>query len=387
MPKPLAGLLVVSLEQAVAAPMASRRLADAGARVIKLERPEGDFARGYDTLAHGHSSYFVWLNRGKQSVEVDLARAADRALLSALLARADVFIQNLKPGAVAKLGFPIDKLRQQHPRLICCSISGYGETGPYSQRKAYDMLIQAESGLASVTGGPEAPSRVGVSVVDVATGMNAYEAILEALLGRARTGQGADIRVSMFDAMAEWMAVPLLQAEGGKPPARIGLSHPSIAPYGVFASADGVPILISIQNDREWATLARAILGDASLVSDPRFATMVARVTNRAATDALVVRAFGALTIDVLSERLAAAEIAFGRVNDVHSLGRHPHLTRITVASATGPISLPVPAATTDGAPHVFGPIPALGADTERVRAEFAEGPMEGAAPPRSGQN
>jgi crotonobetainyl-CoA:carnitine CoA-transferase CaiB-like acyl-CoA transferase len=246
---PLSGLLVVSLEQAVAAPMCTTRLADAGARVLKIERPEGDFARGYDTLVHGECSYFVWLNRGKESVVLDLTVAADRTLFLAMLKHADIFVQNLKPGAIDKLGFPIAELRREFPRLICCSISGFGETGPYAARKAYDLLIQAESGLASITGTNE-PARVGVSVVDITTGMNAYQSILEALIGRARTGEGAALSVSMFDAMADWMAVPLMQQEGGKPPQRIGLAHTSIAPYGAFKSRDGVDILISIQNDR-----------------------------------------------------------------------------------------------------------------------------------------
>src|SRR5262245_61918740 len=239
---PLSGLLVVSLEQAVAAPMCSCRLADAGARVIKVERPEGDFARDYDELAGGESAYFVWLNRGKESLTLALARADDKAVLAALLAKADVFVRNLKPGATAKLGFPLDALRRAHPRLVICSISGYGEDGPYAARKAYDMLIQAESGLASITGGPEAPARVGVSVCDIAAGMNAYEAILEALIARERTGDGAEISISMFDAMADWMAVPLMQYEGGAPPKRMGLAHTSIAPYGVFKTKDGANI-------------------------------------------------------------------------------------------------------------------------------------------------
>src|SRR6202048_1319282 len=221
---PLSGLLVVSLEQAVAAPMCTSRLADAGARVIKIERPEGDFARGYDDLVHGECSYFVWLNRGKESVVLDLTKTEDKALLAAMLERADVFVQNLKPGAVAKLGFPIDRLRRDYPRLVICSISGYGEDGPYAARKAYDMLIQAEAGVASITGGPDAPARVGVSVCDIAAGMNAYEAILEALIARGRSGDGATLSVAMFDAMADWMAVPLIQHEGGQPPKRIGLA-------------------------------------------------------------------------------------------------------------------------------------------------------------------
>ena len=260
---PLSGLLVVSLEQAVAAPMCSCKLADAGARVIKIERPEGDFARTYDTLAHGECSYFVWLNRGKESVVLDLTAAADRALLAATLKRADVFVQNLKPGAIEKLGFPIAELRREFPRLICCSISGFGETGPYAARKAYDLLIQAESGLASITGTNE-PARVGVSVVDITTGLNAYQSILEALIGRARTGEGAELSVSMFDAMADWMAVPLLQFEGGKPPQRMGLAHTSIAPYGAFKSRDGVDVLICVQNDREWRVLESRRPGDVS---------------------------------------------------------------------------------------------------------------------------
>ncbi len=252
---PLSGLLVVSLEQAVAAPMCTCRLADAGARVIKIERPEGDFARYYDNLVHGECSYFVWLNRGKESVVLDLGKPEDKALLAAMLARADVFVQNLKPGAAAKLGFAIGRLRREHPRLICCSITGYGETGPLALRKSYDMLIQAESGLASITGTVE-PSRVGVSVCDIASGMNAYEAILEALIARERSGEGAELSISMFDAMADWMAVPLMQQEAGSPPRRVGLAHTSIAPYGAFRTRDGVDILISIQSDREWRVLA-----------------------------------------------------------------------------------------------------------------------------------
>ena len=298
MPLPLEGILVVSLEQAVAAPMCSCRLADAGARVIKIERPEGDFARGYDALANGQSSYFVWLNRGKESVVMDLAKDEDKALLEAMLAKADVFIQNLKPGSVAKLGFALERLRRDYPRLIVCSVSGYGETGPYAQRKAYDMLIQAEAGVASVTGGPEAPSRVGVSVCDIASGMNAYEAILEALIARGRTGQGAAISVSMFDAMADWMTVPLLQHEGGSPPKRIGLAHTSISPYGVFKSKDGADILISIQSDREWRILAEKVLGDKALAADPNFATNIERVKRRAETDGKVAAAFGTLDVE-----------------------------------------------------------------------------------------
>lgn len=288
MASPLDGLLVVSLEQAVAAPMCSCRLADAGARVIKIERPEGDFARGYDQAVHGESAYFVWLNRGKESVALDLGVTEDRALFEALLGKADVFVQNLKPGAIAKLGFDVDRLQHLNPRLVICSISGFGESGPYASRKAYDLLIQAEAGLGSVTGGPDAPGRVAVSVVDIATGLSAQAAILEALLLRARTGEGSVIGVSMFDAIADWLAVPLLQHEGGQSPRRLGLAHPSIAPYGVFNTKSGTGILISIQNDREWQTRVARVLGDEALAGDARFTTNVARVAMRGETDALI---------------------------------------------------------------------------------------------------
>jgi len=371
MPLPLSGLLVVALEQAVAAPMCTCRLADAGARVIKIERPEGDFARGYDDVAAGHSSYFVWLNRGKQSVALDLARPEDKALLSAMLAQADVFVQNLKPGAVARLGFPIERLRREHPRLIVCSISGYGEDGPYAHRKAYDLLIQAEVGLASITGGPTEPARVGVSVCDIGAGMNAYEAILEALIARGRTGEGAALSVSLFDAMADWMTTPLLQQEGGKAPKRVGLAHTSIAPYGVFRSKDGVDILISIQSEREWQVLTRDVMGDAALAHDPNFASNVERVKRRAETDGRVAAAFALLDAEALVAKLAAADIAFGRVNDSAGLAHHPHLRRIAVATPGGIIDYPAPPARWLGETRSYGAVPTLGEHTEQIRAEF----------------
>src|SRR5262249_44393539 len=257
-----------------------------------------------DGAPDGESAYFVWLNRGKESVCLDLGEARDRALLAAMLAKADVFVQNLKPGAIARLGFPLDDLSRRHPRLVICSISGYGEDGPYAARKAYDMLIQAEAGVASVTGGPEAPARVGVSVCDIAAGMNAYEAILEALIARDRSGTGAVISISMFDAMADWMAVPLIQHEGGMPPRRIGLAHTSIAPYGVFKTADGADILIAIQSDREWRVLAQKVLGDEALAADPNFASNVARVSRRAETDGRVQAVFGASDEATLTAKL-----------------------------------------------------------------------------------
>ncbi|MBI2714427.1 MAG: CoA transferase [Rhizobiales bacterium] len=375
MPLPLEGLLVVSVEQAVAAPHCTCKLADAGARVIKVERPEGDFARRYDALAHGESAYFVWLNRGKQSVVLDLAKPDDKALLEAMLGKADVFVQNLKPGALAKLGFAFTRLRQAYPRLICCSISGYGESGPYAQRKAYDMLIQAESGLSSITGGPEAPARAGVSVVDIAAGMNAYEAILEALIARGRSGEGAAIAISMFDAMVDWMAVPLLQHEGGDTPKRIGLAHTSISPYGAFKTRDGGDVLISIQNDREWRILAEHVMGDKALAEDPNFATNVERVKRRAETDGRVAAAFASMDVEPLVDKLARYDIAFGVINDLNLLARHPHLRRISVDTPTGPASMPAPSAIHDGVPRKFGAVPALGQHSDMVRKEFGGKP------------
>lgn len=357
---PLQGITVVAIEQAVAAPFCTARLADAGARVVKIERPEGDFARGYDDVANGQSSYFVWLNRGKESVVLDLASQAGKTALRALIAGADVLVQNLKPGAMARLGFGYDHLRRAHPKLILCSISGFGETGPLSGRKAYDMLIQAESGLASITGGPEAPARVGVSIVDIATGATAHAAVLEALIARSATGDGADIRVSMFDVMADWLTVPLLHAEAGRAPQRVGLAHPSIAPYGAFATRNGPDILISIQSDREWAAFARIFLGDEAAAADPRFATNVARCRNRAETDALVAARFAALGKAEAEALLEKADVAFASVNDMAALSAHPHLRRVTVETPSGPVSYPAPGPVFAGAERRYGPVPAL---------------------------
>ncbi len=368
---PLEGLLVVSLEQAVAAPTCTCRLADAGARVIKIERPEGDFARHYDGVVHGESAHFVWLNRGKESVVLDLGKDADKALLEALLAKADVFVQNLKPGAVAKLGFAVERLRRDYPRLIVCSISGYGESGPYAHRKAYDLLIQAEVGLASITGGPEAPARVGVSVCDVGSGMNAHAAVLEALLARRRTGQGAAISISLFDSMADWMAIALMLQEGGQPPRRLGLTHTSIAPYGVFKTQEGTDILISIQNDREWRLLAERVLDDPRLAADPDFATVPQRTARRSETDERVARVFSATDARTLIAKLEAADIAFALVNDVAGLAQHPHLRRISVDTPTGPASYSAPAMVWAGETRSYGRVPSLGEHTDMVRQEF----------------
>jgi formyl-CoA transferase len=357
---PLEGITVIAVEQAVAAPFCSSRLADAGATVIKIERPEGDFARGYDAAAKGQSSYFVWLNRGKQSVAIDLSTKGGREQLEALISGADVLLQNLKPGAMDKLGFSRERLRKDYPALICCTITGYGDEGPYKDRKAYDLLIQAESGLASITGGPEGPSRVGVSIVDISTGATAHASILEALFARTRTGTGADIRISMFDVMADWLAVPLLNSEAGNPPQRIGLAHPSIAPYGVFRSSDGKDILISIQNEREWKKLCAEVLKQPDLPNDPRLANITERVRNRPLTDKIVADSFGALTRDELVQRLDDADVAFGEVNTMADLTVHPHLRRIEVDTPKGVVTYSAPAPIFVGEPRKYGAVPAI---------------------------
>jgi len=358
---PLEGIFVVAIEQAVAAPFCTARLADAGARVIKVERPEGDFARGYDDVVNGQSSYFVWLNRGKESVALDLASAEDKEALRRLVERADIVVQNLKPGALQRLGFDPAELRKKYPRLIWCSISGYGEVGEFSGRKAYDMLIQAESGLSSITGGPEGPARVGISMVDIATGATAHAAILEALLARAATGQGAHIRISMFDVVAEWLSVPLLHQEWRLPPERAGLAHPSIAPYGMFKARDGKGILISIQSDREWVKFCAEFLKAPEFATDERFARNVDRVRNRSATDRLVARAFARLSEAKAKKILQDADIAFAAVNDMAALSRHPNLRRIFIDTPGGRVALPAPAPIFAGMGRRYGRVPALG--------------------------
>jgi itaconate CoA-transferase len=358
---PLQGITVIAVEQAVAAPFCSSRLADAGAHVIKVERPEGDFARGYDAAAKGQSSYFVWLNRGKDSAVVDLATKEGRKELERLIAGADVLLQNLKPGSMDKLGFSLERLKTDYPSLICCTITGYGDDGPYAHRKAYDLLIQAESGLASITGGPEGPSRVGLSIVDIATGATAHAAILEALIARSRSSMGADIRISMFDVMADWLAVPLINSEAGQPPQRIGLAHPSISPYGVFRSKDGKDILISIQSEREWKKFCADVLDQPDLPNDPRLSNMVERVRNRQLTDGIVSDSFASMTREELLKRLSDADIAFGEVNTMADLAHHPHLRRIEVDTPNGVVSYPAPAAIVVDQPRHYGAVPAIG--------------------------
>jgi itaconate CoA-transferase len=369
--KPLAGLEVVSLEQAVAAPFCTARLADAGARVIKIERPEGDFARYYDNATEAGSSYFVWLNRGKESVVLDLARVEARHTLERLITRADILVQNLKPGALARLGFEIARLRTAYPALICCSISGYGESGPLADRKAYDLLIQAESGLCSITGGPDGPARVGISVVDIATGATAHAAILEALIARGRHGGGADIRLSMFDVMADWLTVPLLNSENGNTPIRNGLSHASIAPYGVFTASDGRQILISVQSEREWKSFCRYVLSDYYISTDPRLASNVDRVANRKYTDQIVDNILARLPMEMIIARLTKADIAFARFNDMSDLSSHAHLRRSNADTAFGPVRLPAHPVIVDGVPVALGRIPALGESTQSVLADL----------------
>jgi itaconate CoA-transferase len=368
----LQGILVVALEQAVAAPFCTSRLADAGARVIKIERASGDLARGYDEVAHGESAYFVWLNRGKQSIVLDIKEASDASLLHSILSKADVFVQNLAPGAARRAGFGAEALRATHPRLIVCDITGYGEEGPYAEMKAYDLLIQCETGLASITGGPEGPGRVGVSVADIGCGMNAHAAILQSLYERERTGRGQAISVSLFDGLADWMAVPLIHQEyTGAEPRRIGLNHATIAPYGAYAAADGRQVVISIQTEVEWLSLCRNVLGDANLSIDPRFSSNSRRCANRGELDARVNTAFSRLNRDELVAALQRANIAFGKLNTVGDFARHPQLRRVKIDTPTGPVSMPAPPQIFGGERARPGPTPAIGSHNAAIRREF----------------
>jgi crotonobetainyl-CoA:carnitine CoA-transferase CaiB-like acyl-CoA transferase len=373
MHSPLDGILVVAFEQAVAAPLCTCRLADAGARVIKVERPEGDFARGYDHVAHGESSYFVWLNRGKQSLVADIKDPADADLLYRILETADVFVQNLAPGAAARAGFGSEALRERFGRLITCDVSGYGEEGPYAGMKAYDLLIQCETGLASVTGTPDGPGRVGVSIADIASGMYAHAAILEALYERERTGVGKGVAVSMFDALSDWMAVPLIHADYGRAPKRVGLSHPSIAPYGAFPTGDGKQIVFGIQNEREWEAFCREVLNAPDMALDRRFASNALRVENRVALDAIIANIFRGLTRNALIVRLKGARIAYGALNSVKEAARHPQLRRIEIEAPSGTVRAPAPPPRWAGEPPFEPrPCPAVGEHTQLIRAEFA---------------
>lgn len=370
MGKPLQGLLVLALEQAVAAPFCTMRLADAGARVIKVERPEGDFARHYDSAAgEGLSSYFVWLNRGKESLVADIKAAPDAALLDGILERCDVFIQNLAPGAAARAGLASGDLRARHPRLITVDISGYGTEKGYAAMKAYDLLVQAESGLASVTGLPAGPGRVGISICDIACGASAHAAVLEALIERGRTGRGRAIEINLFEVIADWMNVPLLcfEATGTMPP-RVGLAHPSICPYGAFATADGREILVAVQNEREWSSFCRHFLDDPDF--GIAYASNNARVVHRDAVDRRIAEAFAALSAPLAIARLQAANTAFGVVNDVAGLAAHPALRRASVETPRGPVSLAAPPGRRSEAGDL-GAVPSIGQHSAAIHDEF----------------
>ncbi|CAL78536.1 putative carnitine dehydratase/acyl-CoA transferases-related (COG1804) [Bradyrhizobium sp. ORS 278] len=372
--KPLQDVLVVAFEQAVAAPYCTSRLADAGARVIKIERPEGDFARGYDAAVGGLSSYFVWLNRGKQSLVADIKNPDDAALLHRIIARADVVVQNLAPGAAARAGFGSAALREKHPRLITVDISGYGAGNAYTDMKAYDLLVQAESGLAGITGHPAGPGRVGVSVCDIACGMAAHAAVLEALIGRGQTGRGSAIETDLFAGMADWMNVPLLYFEGtGQAPARMGLAHPSICPYGAFATSDGSQVLISIQNEREWRNFCRVVMSEPELPEHPHYTSNNARVANRAEVDGHVGSVFATMTRDQAAAKLREAGTAYGFVNSVAELAHHPALRRVGIDTPHGAASIIAPPALRDGVLPALGRVPDIGEHSADIRAEFAD--------------
>jgi itaconate CoA-transferase len=374
---PLAGITVVALEQAVAAPFATRQLADLGARVIKIERPgSGDFARAYDTTVNGLSSHFVWLNRSKQSFTLDLKHSDAAAILDRLLTRADVFVQNLAPGAADRLGLGSATLRQKYPRLISCSVSGYGASGPYRDKKAYDLLIQSEAGLLSITGTEETPSKVGISIADIAGGMYAYSAILTALIARGRTGDGSAIEVSLLEALGEWMGYAAYYTSyGGSPPLRTGASHAAIAPYGPFGTGDGKVVYLGVQNDREWRGFCRSVLERPDLVADSRFNSNSNRVQHRSDLHAAIEDVFRQLSAEKIIQRLDAAQIANARMNTIQQFLDHPQLAARerwrTVDSPVGPLPALIPPATFRGNEPAMGPIPALGEQTEAILLEL----------------
>jgi itaconate CoA-transferase len=373
---PLAGITVVSLEQAVAAPFATRQLADLGARVIKVERVgAGDFARGYDRAVAGQASYFVWLNRGKESIELDVKTEHGQRVLAALLARADVFVQNLAPGAADRLGLSTAALRARHPRLICCSVSGYGPVGPYASKKAYDLLVQCEAGLLSVTGTPAEPSKAGISVADIAAGMYAYAGVLTALYERERTGAGSAVEVAMLDALAEWMSQPYLYTVyGGQPPRRTGARHASISPYGPYQAADG-QVFVGLQNDREWAVLCTDVLHQPELAADPRFATNTDRVAHDDQLTAIIEAELASMSADEVESMLDAAGIATARLRTPADLAAHPQLAARDrwrdVDTPAGPVRALLPPVTVPGREPAMGRVPSLGEHTAAVLAEL----------------
>jgi crotonobetainyl-CoA:carnitine CoA-transferase CaiB-like acyl-CoA transferase len=376
MTRPLDNITVVSLEHAIAAPFCTRQLADLGARVIKVERPgAGDFARAYDTRVKGQSSHFVWTNRSKESLALDLKEPSQLAALKKLIAKADVLVQNLAPGAAARMDLSFEALHAQHPQLIVCDISGYGEDGPYRDKKAYDLLIQAEAGMLSVTGTPDTPSKAGNSMADIAAGMYAYSAILAAVIQRGRTGEGSHIDVSMLESLAEWMNYPMYYAyEGQMPPPRTGAAHASIYPYGPFATKDGA-VILGIQNEREWAMFCDKVLGNAALATDPRFDANAKRNENRNALQAIILEVFGSLATTLVEQRLEEAQIANGRMNDMAGLWAHPQLKARdrwrTVGSPAGDIPALLPPGRNNSFDYRMDSVPAVGEHTEKILKEL----------------
>ena len=374
---PLEGITVVSLEQAVAAPFATRQLADLGARVIKVERDTGDFARGYDTKVHGMASYFVWLNRTKESIVLDLKSPEGISTLRQLVAKADVFVQNLSPGAVERLGLGADDALALNPRLIHTSIAGYGRGGQYEQKKAYDLLIQCEAGLLSVTGTPESPAKVGVSIADIASGMYAYSGILTAIIQRFKTGKGDVLEISMLEALGEWMSQPYFYAQyGGTPPVRSGAQHASIAPYGPFPTSDGT-VFFGIQNEREWKKFCEGVLQAPDVAEDARFAGNAVRVDNRPALHAAIEAVFTTLTSDEVLARLDAADIANAKLRDMREFADHPQLAArnrwASIDSPVGALDTLIPPVTARETSVKLGPVPAIGQHTEAILAELAK--------------
>ncbi len=375
--RPLDGITVVALEHAIAAPFCTRQLADLGARVIKVERPgSGDFARAYDERVQGMASHFVWTNRSKQSLTLDVKHPRSREVLERLLDNADVLVQNLAPGAAARLGLSFDALHARHPRLVVCDISGYGDDGPYRDKKAYDLLIQSESGFVSVTGTPDEPAKAGCSIADIAAAMHAYTGILAALLQRGRTGLGSRIDVSMLESMVEWMGYPLYYAyRGATPPPRAGAAHATIYPYGPFPAGDGRTVMLGLQNEREWAAFCGDVLGQPELAGDERFATNSQRTANRDALRAIIVRAFSALSAEQAIARLDAAQIANAQVNTMHDVWQHPQLAArgcwTEVPTPNGPIPALLPPGRTDAWAPRMDAVPALGEHTDAILCEL----------------
>jgi itaconate CoA-transferase len=382
-PRPLDGITVISLEHAIAAPFCSRQLADMGARVIKIERPgAGDFARGYDERVHGLSSHFVWTNRSKESLTLNLKHEDADEVMQRLLASADVLVQNLAPGAAERLGLSYDQLHEKYPRLIVCDISGYGEGGPYETKKAYDLLIQSESGFVSVTGSPDAPAKAGCSISDIAAGMYAYTAILNALLLRQRTGQGSRLDVSMLESMVEWMGYPMYYAfEGATPPPRAGAAHATIYPYGPFPVGDGATIMLGLQNEREWRVFCERVLGKPELADDERFSSNSRRTANREPLRAFIVQTFAAMTIDEVTQRLEDAQIANARVNEMKDVWAHPQLQARDrwreVGSPSGTLPALLPPASSNAFTPRMDAVPAVGEHTDTVLASLGYSPED----------